>query len=40
MAQGAQDTANQAMDAASGAQACCDANSEKMQRMFETTGGK
>ena len=36
----AQATANNAMDSARSAQACCDANSEKMRRMFEKTGSK
>jgi len=31
---GAQNTANQALNAANAAQACCDANSEKVERMF------
>ena len=35
MAQSAQNNANQAMQAASAAQACCDANSDKIERMFE-----
>ena len=40
MAQGAVDTANQAMQAASAAQACCDANGERISRMFEKASSK
>jgi uncharacterized lipoprotein NlpE involved in copper resistance len=39
-AQGAQNTANQAMQAASSAQACCDANGERISRMFEKANRK
>ncbi|MCZ6499727.1 MAG: Lpp/OprI family alanine-zipper lipoprotein [Gammaproteobacteria bacterium] len=39
-AQGAQNTANQAMQAASSAQACCDANGERISRMFEKASSK
>jgi len=39
-AQGAQNTANQAMQAASSAQACCDANGERISRMFEKANSK
>jgi hypothetical protein len=40
MASGAQSTANEALSAANEAQACCDANSEKMDRMFERSQSK
>lgn len=33
-------TANQAMEAASSAQACCDANRERIGRMFEKASSK
>ena len=36
----AQGTANQAAQAAKGAQACCDANSEKIDRAFQKSMGK
>ena len=35
MASGAQSTANQALNAANQAQACCDATNEKVDRMFQ-----
>lgn len=40
MAQGAQNTASQAMQAASAAQACCDANGDRITRMFEKANSK
>ncbi|CAN5190162.1 hypothetical protein BH24PSE2_BH24PSE2_16040 [soil metagenome] len=40
MASGAQSTANEALSAANESQACCDANSEKMDRMFERSQSK
>jgi hypothetical protein len=36
----AQTTANQAATAAQTSQACCDANSEKMERMFRRSVSK
>lgn len=36
----AQNTANQAGSAAKAAQACCDANSEKLDRAFQKSMGK
>ncbi len=36
----AQNSANQALSAAQAAQACCDANSEKLNRMFEKSMSK
>jgi hypothetical protein len=36
----AQNTANQAASAAQAAQQCCDANSEKLNRMFEKSMSK
>jgi hypothetical protein len=37
---GAQSTANQALQAAQGAQACCDATNEKIDRAFKRSMGK
>lgn len=39
-AKGAQNTANQALSAAQAGQACCDANSEKIERMFKKSMSK
>jgi hypothetical protein len=39
-ANSAQSAANQAMQAAKAAQACCDANSEKIDRAFQKSMGK
>jgi hypothetical protein len=39
-ANGASNTANQAAQAAKAAQACCDANSEKIDRAFQKSMGK
>jgi hypothetical protein len=39
-ASAAQSSANQAAQAAKGAQACCDANSEKIDRAFQKSMGK
>jgi len=39
-ADSAQNTANRALEAAGSAQACCAANSEKMNRMFEKASSK
>jgi outer membrane murein-binding lipoprotein Lpp len=39
-AAGAQSAANQALNAANQAQSCCDANSEKMDRMFQRSQSK
>jgi hypothetical protein len=39
-ASAAQNTANQAGQAAKAAQACCDANSEKIDRAFQKSMGK
>ncbi|MFO1393431.1 MAG: alanine-zipper protein [Steroidobacteraceae bacterium] len=39
-ANAAQNTANQAGQAAKAAQACCDANSEKIDRAFQKSMGK
>jgi hypothetical protein len=35
--QTARDMAQQALDAAKGAQACCDANTERLDRMYQKT---
>ena len=40
MAASAQNTANSAAQAAAGAQRCCDANSEKLERMFRGSMSK
>ncbi len=40
IAAGASSTANQAKQAADGAQNCCDANSEKIDRMFRQSQSK
>jgi len=39
-AQGAQSTADQALRAAQQAQACCDANTQRIDRMFQETQTK
>jgi murein lipoprotein len=39
-ANSASSTANQALQAANAAQACCDANSEKIDRAFQKSMGK
>ena len=39
-AAGAQSTADQAMSAASAAQACCDANRDRLERMFQKSMSK
>ena len=40
LAQGAQTTANQALTAARDAQACCDANTQRIDRIFEEQNQK
>lgn len=40
MAANAQNTANSAAQAAAAAQSCCDANSEKLERMFKKSMSK
>ena len=40
MAANAQNTANSAAQAAAGAQSCCDANAEKLERMFQKSMSK
>jgi hypothetical protein len=40
MASGAQSTANQALSAAQDAQACCDANTTRIDRLFEEQQAK
>ena len=40
MAANAQNTANSAAQAAAGAQSCCNANSEKLERMFQKSMAK
>lgn len=40
MARDAQSSADQAMRAAEAAQACCNANSERMERMFQRSMAK
>ncbi len=39
-ASNAQSTADRALSAATGAQACCDANRDRMERMFEKSMSK
>ena len=39
-ARGAQSTADQAMSAATAAQACCDANRDRLERMFQKSMSK
>jgi hypothetical protein len=39
-ASGAQTTANQALSAALAAQACCDANTQRIDRMFQESQQK
>jgi len=36
----ARDTAQQALDKANSAQACCDANTERLDRMYQKIMGK
>jgi hypothetical protein len=38
--QTARDTAQQALDAANGAQACCNSNTERLDRMYQKIMGK
>lgn len=38
--QTARDMAQQALDAANGAQACCNANTERLDRMYQKIMGK
>lgn len=40
MASSAQSTASQALSAAQGAQSCCDANRERLERMFQKSMSK